>query len=1029
MKKTKINTKILLLLIVVALIPSGFVFTSMEFYKEGATVERTTEDIKADIKIPQMSTLGIPFDHADKDLQLGIQENAWNEDNIRSYDGTQDVTQFVPGSTYWIFEDTVSPATVPIYTGAFGSTDGPTNGGDWWFTDAYKDNDDIYFYLESTWGNNYPGTIQMKWGEYNDFSNTYAIHVHTIRIQFEVWADSALGVLDQSTNLRFQIYADNGAVWNVQVAATPGHRVPYTQTHNIQSGPVFDRVKAGGFVKHAGVSMYCNEEWLTTTWINIDFLDIYYRYYKYNVQFDYSLDYGSLGLGVITKFDLYIKMDETKAGTKFLIWNDAYQQWVQQGTAEVGTTIKKEIYINASDYFTGAKVIKVRFELYNFLPSSAYTNHELRVNMVKLELFPPETPANLVANNEVLHVALNWDAAITNGPPLINYSIYRGLLEGGPKTLLAKTSNTYYDDYAASVGTRYYYTVSVTTFAGSSGNSTEASGRAYDSPFIEWISPNENEHVVLPKGEFFTNFTFEYEYIELDDAELVLDYGPFNRTYNVWNKTSVSIDVLSDYKDGSVTATLKGINQTVVVDTDVRHFTFVRIIIEVLDNIDSNTEILGKQLYMILHDPHGDNSYSSFSQTSTVSMGVGCQITSSTGMSLEIGDYYDLFGIQVGGSLLLEYKTTAEMGFDFRFELSDTTTLTSSQVVDNPDYIGPGYGDRYWGESWIFKWVLNATYRVYSNGTDRWEDPQLFYGILRDVETFASDADAPAEWKAQNAVHNDTLPVDWIDWFMESGGAPYTFDRQVSTTATRTTAFSLDFSADVGVKIPGLATHVSMEMSMRNYAEFSVGNIYEVSYEIYDDDPDDFIVQGIGIDKIFGTYIFNSSAFFCETSLPYEHNTWDYIAPIIDWPEIELDSDGDLLGPTTEDSPIVTVEIFEEGGVQEAVIWYSINNGTDWEIAILHELPGNLGTWRGSIPAQEFNTTVLWYIQAWDDQGNNSTRYSDYLNPFEYTVIEKPPISPSAVPSFSVVTLIPITIVAVIAITIIHYRKRLIYKK
>ena len=1029
MKKSKINTKLLLLLIVVALIPCGFVFTSLEYLKEGANVERTTEDIKADIKIPQMSTVGVPFDHANKDLLLGSQENAWNEDNIRSYDSTTDVTQFVPGSTYYVHEDSVSPATVPVYTGAFGSTDGPTNGGDWWFTDAYRDNDGIYFYLESTWGNNYPGTIKMKWGEYNDFSNTYAINVHTVRISFEIWADSFGGALDESTNLRFKIYADaGGAVWDVQVAGTPGHRVHYTQTHDIVSGALFDRVKAGGFVKYAEVSMYCNEELWTTTWINIDYLDIYYRYYKYNARFDYSLDYGSLGLGVITKFDLYIKLDETKAGTQFFLWNDAFQRWDAFGHIDTATTVIREIHTNANDYFTGAKVIKMRFQKIHLLPSTVYTGHELRVNMIKLELFGPDTPTILDASNEVLHVALDWDPAITNGPPVTDYTLYRGLVEGGPKTLLTTTANTYYDDYAVTVGTRYYYWFSVTTFAGTSGNSTEASGRAYDTPFIEWITPKENEHVILPKGEYFTDFSFEYEHIELDDAELVLDYGAFDITYNVWNKTSISIDVLNDYKDGSVTATLRGINQTVVVDTDVRHFTFVSIILEVLSIIDENTEILGKQLYMILHDPHGDNSYSSFSETSTLSMGVGCEVTSSTGMSIEIGDYYDLFGIQVGGSVLLEYKTTAEVGLDFRFEVSDTTTLTSSQVTDDADYIGPGYGDRYWGESWIYKWVLNATYRVYSNGTDRWEDPQLFYGILRDVETFASDADAPAEWKSQNAVYNSSIPVDWLDWFMESGGAPYAFDRQVSSTATRSTAFSLDFSTDVGVKLPGLATHNTFEMSLRTYAELGVGHSHEVSYDIYDDDPDDFIVQGIGIDRRFGTFIFNSSAFFCETSLPYEHNTWDYVAPVIDFPTINLDSDGDLFEPTTADSPIVTVEIFEEGGVQEAIIWYSINNGSSWEIAILNELPGNLGTWRGSIPAQVFNTTVLWYVQAWDNQGNNATRLSDYLNPYEYTVINKPSVPPG-VPGFSVVALIPITIVAVIAITIIHYRKRLKFKE
>ncbi|GAJ08737.1 unnamed protein product, partial [marine sediment metagenome] len=227
----------------------------------------------------------------------GAQDNAWNENNLKDNDGLYDSTNFAQGDAYSIHQDTVSPATVPVYTGCFGSTDGPTNGGDWWFTNAYKDNDGIYFYLESTWGNNYPGTIRMKWGEYQNFEPNIHPHVYSVSINYEVWADSAGGVLDESTNLRVYAYDNVGNSVNKLVALTPGHRVHYYQTLTISSGAILTNIKnANGFIKYMEVRMYCNEEWLTTTWINIDYVDIYYHYHKFKVDFYYEFDFGVAGL-------------------------------------------------------------------------------------------------------------------------------------------------------------------------------------------------------------------------------------------------------------------------------------------------------------------------------------------------------------------------------------------------------------------------------------------------------------------------------------------------------------------------------------------------------------------------------------------------------------------------------------------------------------------------------------------------------------------------------------------------------------
>ena len=99
-------------------------------------------------------------------------------------------------------------------------------------------------------------------------------------------------------------------------------------------------------------------------------------------------------------------------------------------------------------------------------------------------------------------------------------------------------------------------------------------------------------------------------------------------------------------------------------------------------------------------------------------------------------------------------------------------------------------------------------------------------------------------------------------------------------------------------------------------------------------------------------------------------------------------------------------------------IRYSINNGEDWNFIILTEQAGNLGTWEGSIPTQNTGITVLWYIEAWDLEGWNSTRFSSSLEPFQYTVIEK-----KGVPGYSLILILPSMIIAIFAIVIVFHRK------
>ncbi|GAG06247.1 unnamed protein product, partial [marine sediment metagenome] len=263
-------------------------------------------------------------------------------------------------------------------------------------------------------------------------------------------------------------------------------------------------------------------------------------------------------------------------------------------------------------------------------------------------------------------------------------------------------------------------------------------------------------------------------------------------------------------------------------------------------------------------------------------------------------------------------KTTEEVGYDYRYEVTEKTGLTSSLDSTNNDYIGPGYGDRYWGEAWIYKWVLNASYREYFNGTKQYENPKLSYGVIRDTEVILNDYNAPDEWRALNPVHNGWQNVNWTQPIYHVGGSSYDHSEEVTTTETRTHDFQIDLGAEVGEKIGIVETTLDISMNVRNYVEDSEINVYQTACKIYDDESTDIISMMSGIDLTFGTYIFNTTSFFCETSNPFEHDTTDYIAPLIEFPTIDLDFNDDGIAPGSNDLPTINVDIFEEGGVQEA---------------------------------------------------------------------------------------------------------------
>ena len=87
----------------------------------------------------------------------------------------------------------------------------------------------------------------------------------------------------------------------------------------------------------------------------------------------------------------------------------------------------------------------------------------------------PSTPTSLTATPGNTSVALTWSASIGTSP--ITYSVYRGTSSGGEggTAIATNLSATSYTDSSVTNGTTYYYEVTATNSAGTSGDSAQVS--------------------------------------------------------------------------------------------------------------------------------------------------------------------------------------------------------------------------------------------------------------------------------------------------------------------------------------------------------------------------------------------------------------------------------------------------------------------------------------------------------------------------------------------------------------------------
>ena len=407
--KNKFN--LVLLFLIISLLSSTFIFSAPKVM----LISRSDNDRKSE-KDSNLLTSSPSFVSVDKTIVAGTQDAPpFDEDNLRTSDDSSDSTSFAEAEeSDYAFKDTLTnPFVLPIpVTAIWGTTDKGLFG----FSNAYKDKDGKYLFMWASFGflpltgdpDEYPGYLNFFWGQYSNFAENAHPHVFEIQIDYGVMADTAPNIFINSYNLMLYAIADNGSAVATIIAANPVDEKYEEGTWIINSGPVFDRVKEGGYIVRMALQMLCGEQILSYTWLNVDYVDIYYKINVYDVFFYYDLDFSGYNLGSITQFDLNIDLKETVLFTGVYLWDYTTSSWYFIDFVGPLTTFPKKfsITIDADHYFDASDHMRVAISRFRYYDARPYTDYQIKVDLLRIDIPPPDPPLNVQVDQGIKYIYL-----------------------------------------------------------------------------------------------------------------------------------------------------------------------------------------------------------------------------------------------------------------------------------------------------------------------------------------------------------------------------------------------------------------------------------------------------------------------------------------------------------------------------------------------------------------------------------------------------------------------------------------------
>ncbi|MGD0029380.1 MAG: dockerin type I domain-containing protein, partial [Candidatus Bathyarchaeia archaeon] len=291
------------------------------------------------------------------------------------------------------------------------------------------------------------------------------------------------------------------------------------------------------------------------------------------------------------------------------------------------------------------------------------------------------------------------------------------------------------------------------------------------------------------------------------------------------------------------------------------------------------TALIPVVVYTVLHDPPGSDSFTWLSNTVTTS----CETTLSAGSksTVQVEAKADFLGngVDASQSVSVTPSTTSSDAL----VVSSTQALSSSNIFDDPWYIGPGYGDVVAGEAWLLHY--RVVDRTYPNGTTA---TVLDYGETREashvlaaqffVTTTWIRNHVQEPWRSKllamdigrdNFIHDEDQGnvVDYGPYLL-SGGIPIDNSSKVTGRSTKSSTFDIEVSSEVaatcGFEVEGIGgasgtVKVGLSFSTGITQETATEREKEIGYHLYDHKGNDTLSMELYYDKVFGTYMFLTS--------------------------------------------------------------------------------------------------------------------------------------------------------------------------
>ncbi len=315
---------------------------------------------------------------------------------------------------------------------------------------------------------------------------------------------------------------------------------------------------------------------------------------------------------------------------------------------------------------------------------------------------------------------------------------------------------------------------------------------------------------------------------------------------------------------------------------------------------------------LVLHDPPGDGSFSSWEQTKSTKLAMQVRIGGGLGVEnwteAKVGTDFEVFGVEskVWGTLNNNIEVSARMNNTNELLVSNSCTQSYSTASDDA-VIGDG-ADVFVGGSFNLKYAnsvevafngcqLSNTKRILidPNGfattfiyTDDYIRKSTIPGLLASANTPGTSAadkkkytDYANLWQqalANNEQNKARAEFDKNVSFAGSAGS-ITYSTTSSATASNTLEFDVEinsslaseFGFDIGGTGSSGGSIVRMQVNVGGSVGGSVTKSTTMSYSLDDDDPMDNFTVNIKKDPVYSTPVFETLA--GQSSCPLEANT------------------------------------------------------------------------------------------------------------------------------------------------------------